>query len=79
MTLKSDIESKQPLKKPLKDNGEPLVNNDAEAETVVAALVVDVDDLVDILADKDYQEALDSLQSIQEGIDALHAYLADKE
>ena len=39
MTLKSDIESKQPLKKPLKDNGEPLVNTDEEAETVAAALV----------------------------------------
>lgn len=74
--------AKAPLKRndsPTKNNGEPLVSNDDEAQTVADALANDTEDLPDIIRDRGWQEAIETLQDLQDGIDALHAYLANKE
>lgn len=63
----------------LKDNGESLISNDSEAETVAGAIFSDAEDLVSTVQEKGYQEALDTVSSIQEGLDALKQYLEDKE
>lgn len=68
--------SKQPL---LKDNGEALVANDDEAIVVAEAMESEAEDLVSTIREKGYQEALETLTSIQEGLDALKQYLEDKE
>lgn len=64
---------------PLKDNGEPLVNSDNEAQTVADAIESDAEDLATIIQERGWQEAIDSISSIQEGLDALSAFLQDKE
>lgn len=72
--------SKAPNKQPLlKDNGEPLIANDTEAETVADAIESDAESLAEIIKEKGWQEAIDTITSIQEGIDALSQFLADKE
>ncbi len=72
--------AKEPSKQPLlKDNGEPIVANDEEAVTVAEAVESDSEDLAETIREKGYVEALETISSIQEGLDALKQYLEDKE
>lgn len=57
--------------KHMKENGEPLINSQAEAEKVVEALSGDAEDLIDIIKEQATEEALETLRDLQTGIEAL--------